>query len=52
MKEIKEMFGVRKKSVCEWCGKEIESAHVSGKSNVRVSFCSSGCVDDWEAHVE
>ena len=37
---------------CDWCGKEIESAHVSGKTNVVVNFCSDNCVSDWEAHVD
>ena len=38
-------------NLCDWCGKEIESAHVSGKTNVVVTFCSDSCVSDWEAHV-
>lgn len=37
---------------CDWCGKEIDSAHISKRSHVGVSFCSPGCVADWEAHIE
>ena len=52
-KESKEMFPKFKKEYeCDWCGKEIDSAQVSKRSHVGVSFCSPGCVADWEAHVE
>lgn len=55
---IPEMFaGLKRTDIafpdrCDYCNKIIESAHASKKSHVGVSFCSSGCVSDWEAHVD
>lgn len=50
--EVPEDEKLKEPVPCDWCGEEIEESHISKRTSVGVVFCSPGCKDDWEAHVE